>query len=111
MRTLLSLLASLFLGSQANASDTQNITQWHAVYQATMKTNSKSALSMLQDRYHTADSNSEKLYVSGLIYEYMSNIDQPYYGSSQILENHFAKLESKYILALSERKVATTTLP
>ncbi|MDK9774013.1 GGDEF domain-containing protein [Vibrio sp. B181a] len=104
MRTLLSLLASLFLGSQANASDTQNITQWHAVYQATMKTNSKSALSMLQDRYHTADSNSEKLYVSGLIYEYMSNIDQPYYGSSQILENHFAKLESKYILALSERK-------
>ncbi|MEO0889435.1 MAG: GGDEF domain-containing protein, partial [Pseudomonadota bacterium] len=70
MRTLLSLLASLFLGSQANASDTQNITQWHAVYQATMKTNSKSALSMLQDRYHTADSNSEKLYVSGLIYEY-----------------------------------------
>lgn len=104
MRTLLSLLASLLIGGQANASDTQNITQWHAVYQATMKTNAKSALSMLQDRYHSADSNSEKLYVSGLIYEYMSNIDQPYYGSSQILENRFAKLESKYILALTERK-------
>ncbi|YCO05124.1 GGDEF domain-containing protein [Vibrio sp. VNB-15] len=104
MRTLLSLLASLFIGSQANASDTQSITQWHAVYQATKKTNATSALSMLQDRYHTAVSNSEKLYVSGLIYEYMSNIDQPYFGSSQILQNYFAKLESKYILALTERK-------
>ena len=78
MRTLLSLLASLSLGSQVNASDTQNITQWYAVYQATMKKNSTSALNMLQDRYHTADSESEKLYVSGLIYDYMSNIDQPY---------------------------------
>ncbi|BBM64604.1 GGDEF domain-containing protein [Vibrio alfacsensis] len=104
MRTLLSLLASLLLGSQAYASDTQNITQWHAVYQATLKTNVNSALSMLQDRYHTADTDSEKLYVSGLIYEYMSNINQPYYGSSQILDNHFAKLESKYIQALKERK-------
>ncbi|EDP59965.1 diguanylate cyclase [Vibrio sp. AND4] len=104
MRTLLSLLASLSLGSQVNASDTQNITQWHAVYQATMKKNSTSALNMLQDRYHTADSESEKLYVSGLIYDYMSNIDQPYYGSSQNLEDHFAKLESKYLLALTERR-------
>ncbi|ODM59363.1 diguanylate cyclase [Vibrio harveyi] len=104
MRTLLTLLASLLLGSQANASNTQSITQWHSVYLATMKTNSKSALHMLQDRYHTADSNSEKLYVSGLIYEYMSNINQPYFGSSQFLENHFAKLESKYIQALLERK-------
>ncbi|GLR04160.1 tetratricopeptide repeat-containing diguanylate cyclase [Vibrio hyugaensis] len=105
MRTLLSLLASLLLGSQANASDTQSITQWHAVYQSTVKTNVESALSMLQDRYHTASSNSEKLYVSGLIYEYMANIDQPYFGSSQILNNRFAKLESQYILALKERKL------
>ncbi|WP_104038415.1 tetratricopeptide repeat-containing diguanylate cyclase [Vibrio jasicida] len=104
MRTLLSLLASLFLGSQANASDTQSITQWHAVYQSTLKTNVESALSMLQDRYHTANTDSEKLYVSGLIYEYMGNIDQPYFGSSQILDNRFAKLESRYILALKERK-------
>ncbi|MGR5470333.1 tetratricopeptide repeat-containing diguanylate cyclase, partial [Vibrio astriarenae] len=53
---------------------------------------------------HTANTNHEKLYVSGMIYEYMSNINQPYYGSSQALGNRFAKLESKYILAISEYK-------
>ncbi|MGR5239075.1 diguanylate cyclase [Vibrio alfacsensis] len=104
MRPQLSLLISLLLCSQASASDTQAFTQWHAVYQSTVKTNSESALAMLQDRYHTSSTNSEKLYVSGMIYEYMSNINQPYYGSSQILDNRFAKLESKYILALSEYK-------
>ncbi|MGR5070408.1 MULTISPECIES: GGDEF domain-containing protein [Vibrio] len=104
MRPLLSLLASLLLFSQANASDSQRFTQWHSVYQSTIKTSSESALAMLQDRYHTANTNHEKLYVSGMIYEYMSNINQPYYGSSQALGNRFAKLESKYILAISEYK-------
>ncbi|MGP1388135.1 MAG: diguanylate cyclase domain-containing protein [Vibrio diabolicus] len=109
MRTLYPLLASLLL-APVYASDTQdiepeqNITQWHAVYQTTLRSNPDSALSMLQDRYHTAKSHSEKLYVSGLIYEYMSNIKQPYYGSSQVLNNNFAQLESEYILALNERK-------
>ncbi|MCQ8156481.1 GGDEF domain-containing protein, partial [Vibrio parahaemolyticus] len=28
----------------------------------------------------------------------------PYYGSSQILNNDFAKLEAEYILAINERK-------
>ncbi|ELB2760452.1 GGDEF domain-containing protein [Vibrio alginolyticus] len=109
MRVLYPLLASLLL-TPAYASDTQdiepnqNITQWHSVYQTTLRSNPESALSMLQDRYHTAKSDSEKLYVSGLIYEYMSNINQPYYGSSQVLDNRFSQLESEYILALKERK-------
>ncbi|MCV5887419.1 hypothetical protein OFN71_29865, partial [Escherichia coli] len=34
----------------------------------------------------------------------MSNINQPYYGSSQVLDNPFSQLESEYILALNERK-------
>ncbi|HCG8095030.1 diguanylate cyclase [Vibrio parahaemolyticus] len=110
MRALSPLLASLLFCSQIYASDsteiehTQNFTQWHAVYQTTLHNDAASALSMLQDRYHTSVSDSERLYVSGLIYEYMANIKQPYYGSSQILNNDFAKLESEYILALNERK-------
>jgi diguanylate cyclase (GGDEF)-like protein len=109
MRTLYPLLSSLLLCSQVFANDSsfeknQNVTQWHAVYQSTLKTNANSALSLLQNRYHTANYDNEKLYVSGLIYEYMSNIKQPYYGNSQGLKNHFAKLESEYLLALSERK-------
>ncbi len=110
MRTLYPLLSSLLLCSHVFAGDTQNveqsqnITQWHGVYQSTLKSNPKSALNMLQNRYHSATYDDEKLYVSGLIYEYMSNIKQPYYGNSQGRNNPFAKLESEYILALSERK-------
>ncbi len=110
MRTLLSLLSCLIFCGHAlaidskNVEQSQNITQWHAVYQSTLKTNAEAALSLLQNRYHTAKYDNEKLYVSGLIYEYMSNIKQPYYGNSQGLSNPFAKLESEYILALSERK-------
>lgn len=110
MRTLSPLFLCLLFGIQvhANTAQTQpqdrSVTQWHAVYQTTLKTNSKSALTMLQNRYHTVNSISEKLYVSGLIYEYMTNIKQPYYGSSQTIKNPFSELESKYILALNERK-------
>ncbi|MBR9873513.1 MAG: GGDEF domain-containing protein [Vibrionaceae bacterium] len=110
MRMLYPLLCFLLFWSPVYASHSQyteqyqNVTQWHSVYQATLKTNAKSALSLLQSRYHTAKNDSEKLYVSGLIYEYMSNIKQPYYGNSQRRDNEFAKLESEYILALNERK-------
>ncbi|MGP8305085.1 tetratricopeptide repeat-containing diguanylate cyclase [Vibrio sp. YIC-376] len=109
MRTLYPLLSSLLLCSQVFARDShieksQNVTQWHAIYQSTLKTNANSALNLLQNRYHTATYDNEKLYMSGLIYEYMSSIKQPYYGNSQGLNNHFANLESEYIFALSERK-------
>ncbi|CAE6899764.1 Tetratricopeptide repeat [Vibrio sp. B1FLJ16] len=110
MRTLYPLLSSLllcshvFAGGTQNVEQSQNITQWHGVYQSTLKSNPKSALNMLQNRYHSATYDDEKLYVSGLIYEYMSNIKQPYYGNSQGRNTPFAKLESEYILALSERK-------
>ncbi len=115
MRTLYFLLYSLLLSSHVSAGDdkpgdtknveqAQNVTQWHAVYQSTFKNNPESALSMLQNRYHSAIYDDEKLYVSGLIYEYMYNIKQPYYGNSQGRNTPFAKLESDYIFALSERK-------
>ncbi len=110
MRKLYPLLSTLLLCSQVIANDSQNseqnqnITQWHAVYQSTLKNNRKSALTLLQNRYHAATYEDEKLYVSGLIYEYMYNMKQPYYGNSQGRNTPFAKLESEYILALSERK-------
>ncbi|WP_321383938.1 tetratricopeptide repeat-containing diguanylate cyclase [uncultured Vibrio sp.] len=110
MRTLYSLLLFVLSCNPTNASHTQytkqnqNVTQWHSVYQATLKTNANSALTLLESRYHSAKYDSEKLYVSGLIYEYMANIQQPYYGNSQSLNNEFASLESEYILALNERK-------
>ncbi len=110
MRTLYPLLSSLLLSCHVFANDAQdveqspNVTQWHAVYQSTLKNNPTSALNMLQNRYHSAIYDDEKLYVSGLIYEYMSNRKQPYYGNSQDSNNRFAKLESEYILALSQRK-------
>lgn len=109
MRTLYLLLCLLLFCSPAYShphysQQNQNVTQWHSVYQATLKTNAKSALSLLQSRYHTAKYDSEKLYVSGLIYEYMSNMKQPYYGNSQGRNNAFATLEAEYILALNERR-------
>ncbi len=109
MRKLYPLLSSLLLTCHVYANNTknveqQNITQWHAVYQSTLENNPNSALNLLQNRYHTATYDEEKLYVSGLIFEYMSNRDQPYYGNSQSRNSSFAKLESKYIQALRERK-------
>ncbi len=109
MRTLYLLLCLLLFCSPSyshphDTQQNQNVTQWHSVYQATLKTNANSALTLLQSRYHSVKYDSEKLYVSGLIYEYMANIQQPYYGNSQSLNNEFASLESEYILALNERK-------
>ncbi|MDV6251131.1 tetratricopeptide repeat-containing diguanylate cyclase [Vibrio sp. EA2] len=110
MRTLYSLLLFVLSCGPVYANHTQytkqdqNVTQWHSVYQATLKISANSALILLQSRYHSAKFDSEKLYVSGLIYEYMANIKQPYYGNSQNLNNDFANLESEYILALNERK-------
>ncbi|NMT18803.1 GGDEF domain-containing protein, partial [Vibrio parahaemolyticus] len=45
-----------------------------------------------------------KLYVSGLLFDYLSARHQPYYGASQNKDTHFSRQESLYIQALYDRQ-------
>ncbi|MDF2152245.1 GGDEF domain-containing protein [Vibrio sp. CAU 1672] len=103
-KLILVMLICLLPISQAGAKNTQQMTKWYLIYQKTLQNDLQAALQMLQDKYNFAASDSEKLYISGLIHEYMANQHQPYYGSGQSSESAFATNEFHYIQALADRK-------
>ncbi|WP_306416323.1 MULTISPECIES: diguanylate cyclase [unclassified Vibrio] len=55
---------------------------------------------MLKARYASAESDGEKLYISALLYAYMNQHNQPFYGGSSG-DAHYQKLETQFIEALT----------
>lgn len=73
---------------------------WNTLYLSTLSTDPSRALNLLKARYASAVLNGEKLYTSALLYTYMAQHDQPFYGGSSGDEN-YQQLESQFIEALS----------
>ncbi|WP_394251127.1 diguanylate cyclase [Vibrio profundi] len=74
--------------------------QWYQVYLSKRSVNSSSALNMLQERYASLESSGEKLFISSLVYQFMSINKQPYFGGNSS-DASFSALEEKFIQALS----------
>ena len=104
MRKLFQFLVLLAISSPLYANNLQSITNWHSVYQKVVKENKEHALDMLQDRYHAVSSSTEKLYISGLILDYMFMMEQPYFGNNQTNRIKDAQIESDYLNAIANRK-------
>ncbi|MGR5194412.1 tetratricopeptide repeat-containing diguanylate cyclase [Vibrio rotiferianus] len=104
MRKLFLIFTLLAISAPLSAENTQSMTNWHSVYQRTVKTNKELAINMLQDRYHAISSPTEKLYISGLILDYMFMLNQPYFGNNQAKDGKAAHIESSYLNAIANRK-------
>lgn len=104
IRKPLILLLALISFSTYSHSENSDFHSWYVFYQQTLKTDHDGALHLLQQRYFALQPSAEKLYVSGLLFDYLSNLNQPYYGASQLRESPFAQQESLYIEALLDRK-------
>lgn len=104
MRKLFLFFTLLAISAPLSAENAQSMTNWHSVYQRTVKTNKELALNMLQDRYHAVSSTAEKLYISGLILDYMFMLNQPYFGNNQAEDGKAARVESNYLNAIANRK-------
>ncbi|EOU2464853.1 tetratricopeptide repeat protein [Vibrio navarrensis] len=101
-KLLLWLAISTF--SCMTLADNSGLHQWLGVYQQKLRADDSRALDLLQDRYSALLPGAEKLYVSGLLFDYLSARHQPYYGASQNKDTHFSRQESLYIQALYDRQ-------
>ncbi|KGK16152.1 hypothetical protein DC58_02780 [Vibrio navarrensis] len=101
-KLLLWLAISTF--SCMTLADNSGLHQWLGVYQQKLRADDSRALDLLQDRYSALLPGAEKLYVSGLLFDYLSARHQPYYGASQNKDTHFSRQESLYIQALHDRQ-------
>ncbi|MER0324210.1 tetratricopeptide repeat-containing diguanylate cyclase [Vibrio vulnificus] len=104
IRNPLILLIALLTFSTASQGEESGFHHWYEFYQQKLKSDQEDALHLLQQRYSALHPSAEKLYVSGLLFDYLSNLNQPYYGASQRSESPFAKQEALYIEALFDRK-------
>lgn len=99
---IFALLPSISYASNELASPPVQIkkAQWHEVYLDKLDTDKNSALNMLQDRYSSLEASGEKLYISSLLYSFMTNNQQPYFGGDS-LDAQFNALEEQFINALA----------
>ncbi|MDK9759590.1 GGDEF domain-containing protein, partial [Vibrio sp. D173a] len=67
---------------------------------STLSSSPSRALNMLKARYASAESDGEKLYISALLYAYMNQHNQPFYGGSSV-DTHYQQLETQFIEALA----------
>ena len=72
--------SNIHLNSTPNAD-------WNALYLSTLTRSPSRALNMLQTRYTSLNYYGDKLYLSSLLYEYMSHRPQPFYGVLQTTVN------------------------
>ncbi|MFA0552821.1 diguanylate cyclase [Vibrio lentus] len=72
---------------------------WNALYLSTLERSPSRALNMLQTRYTSLRSFGDKLYISSLLYHYMSHRDQPFYGIAAI-DDEYQSIEESFISAL-----------
>nr|WP_102414286.1 tetratricopeptide repeat-containing diguanylate cyclase [Vibrio lentus] len=72
---------------------------WNALYLSTLERSPSRALNMLQTRYTSLSSFGDKLYISSLLYHYMSHRDQPFYGIASI-NDEYQSIEESFISAL-----------
>ncbi|MDK9737012.1 GGDEF domain-containing protein [Vibrio sp. D404a] len=82
-----------------NHGETPNLS-WNNLYLSTLSSSPSRALNMLKARYASAESDGEKLYISALLYAYMNQHNQPFYGGSSG-DAHYQKLETQFIEALT----------
>lgn len=101
-KLLLWLAISTF--SCMTIADNNGLHQWLGIYQQKLRADDNRTLDLLQDRYSALLPGAEKLYVSGLLFDYLSARHQPYYGASQNKDTHFSRQESLYIQALYDRQ-------
>lgn len=82
-----------------NHGETPN-SSWNNLYLSTLSSSPSRALNMLKTRYASAESDGEKLYISALLYAYMNQHNQPFYGGSSG-DAHYQQLETQFIEALA----------
>ncbi len=100
LRTLaLSLITAILPTSPLHAQEAD----WYDLHLQYIKEDKEKALESLQIRYTAQQSNAEKLFISGLIYNLMSDSHQPYFGSS-FDNSEFSNLENRYIAALTDHR-------
>ena len=89
---------SPFNSSNLNSNTTPN-TDWNALYLSTLTHSPSRALNMLQTRYIGSTVYGDKLYLSSLLYQYMSHRDQPFYGIASN-DSEYQAIEEAFISAL-----------
>ncbi|KPL93422.1 diguanylate cyclase [Vibrio sp. L5-1] len=89
---------SPFNSSNLDSNTTPN-TDWNALYLSTLTHSPSRALNMLQTRYTSSTTYGDKLYLSSLLYQYMSHRDQPFYGIASN-DSEYQAIEQTFISAL-----------
>ncbi|MDH5978739.1 diguanylate cyclase [Vibrio splendidus] len=89
---------SPFNSSNLDSNTTPN-TDWNALYLSTITHSPSRALNMLQIRYIGSTVYGDKLYLSSLLYQYMSHRDQPFYGIASN-DSEYQAIEQTFISAL-----------
>ncbi|MEZ8108106.1 diguanylate cyclase [Vibrio splendidus] len=89
---------SPFNSSNLNSNTTPNA-DWNALYLSTLTHSPSRALNMLQTRYIGSTVYGDKLYLSSLLYQYMSHRDQPFYGIASN-DSEYQAIEEAFISAL-----------
>ncbi|NOI91832.1 GGDEF domain-containing protein [Vibrio splendidus] len=89
---------SPFNSSNLDSNTTPN-TDWNALYLSTLAHSPSRALNMLQTRYTSSTTYGDKLYLSSLLYQYMSHRDQPFYGIASN-DSEYQAIEQTFISAL-----------
>ncbi|MEZ8927957.1 MULTISPECIES: diguanylate cyclase [unclassified Vibrio] len=82
------------ISSSALAPHTTPNADWNALYHSPSR-----ALNMLQTRYTSSTTYGDKLYLSALLYQYMSQRDQPFYGIASN-DSDYQAIEQAFINAL-----------
>ncbi|MCG9561026.1 diguanylate cyclase [Vibrio chagasii] len=72
---------------------------WNALYLSILKHSPERALNMLQTRYTSSTVYGDKLYLSSLLYQYMSHRDQPFYGIASN-DSEYQAIEKTFLSAL-----------
>ncbi|PMO00149.1 diguanylate cyclase [Vibrio splendidus] len=89
---------SPFNSSNLDSNATPNA-DWNALYLSTLTHSPSRALNMLQTRYTGSTVYGDKLYLSSLLYQYMSHRDQPFYGIASN-DSEYQAIEEAFISAL-----------
>ncbi|MCF7505478.1 diguanylate cyclase [Vibrio sp. L3-7] len=84
--------------SKTNLGPTSNA-DWNALYLSTLTRSPSRALNMLQTRYTSLSNYGDKLYLSSLLYDYMSHRSQPFYGIDSN-NSEYQAIEKAFISAL-----------
>ena len=84
----------------AAVTDTPNA-DWNALYLTTLSHSPSRSLTMLQTRYISTNSYGKKLYLLGLLYQYMSEREQPFYGIASN-DSEYQAIEQAFVAALVE---------